>query len=248
MSPFDLIQERETLRSVLEREKEKEATEYLPNAVGNAAALGLATAVRAWIAGLEPEAKPLVEKYRRWLEDSIERQETFGDPPSYFAVLRHQALALAWWLAENASSKELYRETVRLHEQAWEALEREHGVQPGELRDRYLPDYIRDCYEAGECARATAAYESLGGRPVTNDSEVATELELGYWLCKRPDASTDAQVAAGRSVLAVRLGEWLDLGDTLRAAAWLKVVFWNSGKTTSPEETFSEARALLGRR
>lgn len=246
MSPFDRAQEREILRSVLESDERADPEQYRPNAVGNAAMLGLATAIRAWIVGLEPEARSIVAKYRHWLEDSIERNETFGDPPSYFALLRHQALALARWLTQNESSPDLYRETIRLHERAWEDLERERSVQPSELRDRYLPEYMRDCYEAGECARATAAYERLGGSPVRSDAEVETELGFGYWACSRQHAPTDAYVAAGERVLTARLDEWLELGDTLRAAAWLKVVYWNSGTTKTPAETLLRALDILG--
>jgi hypothetical protein len=224
---FDPERERDGLRATLELDARADRAQYLPNAVGNAAVLGLGTAVRGWIVGLEAEAMPLVATYREWLDDSIGRGETFGEPPSYFALLRHQALAVARWLVENESPTDVYRETLALHERAWVDVE---------MHERHLAEFVRDCYEAGECERAGVVAAARG-------EDVRTELDLAAWACRRPPAA--AIVSAGERVLRGRAEEWLDLGQTLRLAAWLKLVFWDTGAATAPGATLLRTYDLV---
>src|SRR5262245_6069408 len=91
--------------SLIAIETDQEREQYLPNAVGNAAILGLQTCVYAHFVGLRREVEALTFKYRDWLEDSLTRNEQFGSPQCYFAALRYEALALADWLCENRSKR-----------------------------------------------------------------------------------------------------------------------------------------------
>jgi hypothetical protein len=42
--------------------------------------------------------------------------------------------------------------------------------------------------------------------------------------------------------------QWLDLGAADQVAAWLKIVYWDTGVTRTPDETLQALPRLLPRR
>jgi len=251
MSPLDLARQRERSHADLEDEQQLDRENYLPSAVGNAAVLGLDVAITAWIVGLEDDARPVVERCRRWLEDSVARGESFGEPPSYFAMRRHRALAVAVWLLDGENPTALFRETVRLQEQAWVDIARERALTDEELRADYLPGYVRDCDSAEEWARGAAAYERHGGRSLDGEEDISTLLELAYWVCRQHVDTSGAPpswAATAQRLLHGVLDGWLLAGQGVSAAAWLKFGFWGCEATQTPQETLHKARELVGGR
>jgi hypothetical protein len=232
MTVADLDRLRAAARRGLELAARDAREDYLPHAVGNAARLTLGTAVTALMLGLEEEARPAIERCHRWLLDSVARGESFGDPPEYFAMRRQEALALATGLVGEPSAQ-MFGEAARLQRQAVDD----------------LPGLVRDCLSAGMYELGVAAYaRHAAGRPPPEGAEVDTPLQLAAWLCQelaagRPPA---AWLAVGTRVLRDRIADWATRGQGLAAAAWLKVVFWDSGATLSPAETLRRGGELLG--
>jgi hypothetical protein len=249
MSCVDLAAQRERSRSSMAFERRAQRNDYLPRSVGHAASLALGEAIIGWIAGLEEnEVLPIVERARLWLEDSVERGEEFGVPPSYFAVLRMEALAVACWILGEASEPR-FAATLPLHTQAFADLRKDGTLSEEEtFREDYLPEYVRDCACAREYELGVEAYAHHGGRPLADEDDVATPLELAAWVCQRRAGGADdpplrEQTAA--RILRAPLVEWVRSGQGVAAAAWLKLAFCDAGTAQGPAEAFPKARELI---
>jgi hypothetical protein len=238
MTGFDIRTQREKSLASLEFELQAGPS----RALGTAATLALGEAVVGWVVGLEEQARPVAVRALRWLQESEASEESSGQPPSYFAMLRAEAIAVATWLLTDEHPGALFAAALPRHEQAIADLAA--PLSHAELRAGYLPDYVRDCFSAGQAERGAAAYARHGGRPLTSLDDVQTPLELAAWLCST-DAEATSWAAAGRRVLHPHLGDWLDTGQGLRAAAWLKVVLWDSGATRTADETLRSACLLV---
>jgi hypothetical protein len=248
MSGFDLAAQRERSRSSMAFERRAERTDYLPTSVGNAASLALEQAIIGWIAGLdEEEVRPVAERAQLWLEDSIERDETFGEPPSYFALRRIEALAVACWVTGEPSEAR-FADTLALHVQAWADLRERQLLSEEDFRRDYLPDYVRDCAGAGEYERGLQAYCDHGGLRLAGEDEIAIVLELAAWACQQRVDHAEPPLVREQTaarILRVPLVEWLRSGQGVRAAAWLKLAFCDAGTARSPADAFAKARELV---
>lgn len=74
----------------------RERTQFMPTAVGNAGVQGASEVVFAWLVGLRTEIEPALRKCREWIEDSISRNEQFGDYPAHANARKHEARAYAF--------------------------------------------------------------------------------------------------------------------------------------------------------
>src|SRR5689334_22570538 len=102
MTHFDPARWRSQLeQSLIAAEAARKREDFLPNAAGHAATSGVELCVYDWLVGLREQVAPVLGKYRDWLEDSIARNESFGQPPEYFAAKRYEALAVALWMLED---------------------------------------------------------------------------------------------------------------------------------------------------
>jgi hypothetical protein len=243
MSGFDLAAERARLRISLPRERTDR-----PPPGSNAASMVLGEAVTGWILGLEDEARPVAGRARAWLEESVRRGEGLGETPQFVALRRVEALGVARWMADEPAAAQ-FAEAVALFEPAFAAQERRRPVSDAELLADYLPDHIRDCVLAGEHRAGAAAYERHGGRPPAGADDVATPLELAAWLCREHAAGRRVdpavRAATGARVLREPLADWLDHGHGVRAAAWIKLAFSDSGVAPTAREAFARAGELL---
>jgi hypothetical protein len=233
VSAIDLAAQRERSRSSMALERSAQRADFLPRSVGNAAWLALGEAIIGWIAGLdEDEVRPVIERAREWLEDSVERGEEFGVPPSYFAVVRMEALAVACWLTGEPAAPR-FAAAVALHEQAFADLQ---PLSDEQMRADYLPDYVRDCCLAKEFERGAAAYAAPA-----DEQDVATPLELAAWIC----AHRDFRPETAARVLHDPLVEWLSHGEGVTAAAWIKLVFCDFGPERNPGDAFRVVRKFV---
>ena len=224
MSDINLETRMERARTRLAFERSAKREDYLPNSVGNAAWLALGTAIVGWVAGLdESEVMPVIKRSRAWLTDSNKRDERFGYPPSWFAVVRMEALGVACWLA-GEPSEHRFREALPLHERAWL-----------DLDERPLTAYVRDCALAR--VRTRRRHHPA---PPTEDG-VTTLLDLAAWICRHE--SVEAMAAA--RVLRDPLIEWLDHGQGVNAAAWIKLVFCDFGPERTPGDAFRTVRKFV---
>jgi hypothetical protein len=106
-------------------------------------------------------------------------------------------------------------------------------------------DYLACCAQSGDFARGMALYERVGGETDIDLKRIRSERSMGYWLLKaRVDGtvSDDVIVATGTRFLKTQLeSDWLKNGHSVRAATWLKIIFWHTGVTQTPLETILRA-------
>ncbi|MCX7111124.1 MAG: hypothetical protein NTX45_13555 [Proteobacteria bacterium] len=250
MPYFDPIRERHNVLTVdLEAELNSPVERYLPHGVGNAAVFSLTTIIYGWLCGLQNEVHPLLTKYMAWLEDAIKRKEQCGESPAYSSMRHLEAYSLCKWLAENASDKTIYRHAIRQHEIAWDEFDKLGGICDKEVRLSTLADYLKNCFQAGEFATALACYESLVGKRIHSFKEAMTDSEFAYWACgQRLNGtwSADEHAKFGARLLQKHLEyDWLGNGHALRAASWLKMVYWDSGLIRTPLATLLKAYDLM---
>jgi hypothetical protein len=250
MSHFDPQERRAILLGwAIQSELAEKMEDHAPKAVGTAAEEMLDRVVTGWIVGLQAEVRPVLEKSRAWLEESIARNERTGAPPSYFAMLREEAHALAIWMLENRSDRSKYARALELHEAAWAEIEQKRAFPASEALEYYLSGYLRDCLQAQDWEKGIVAYQRFGGRPVRDAAEIGSDAEFGYWACSnrlpRPGAAADYLAVAERVFGQGLMEGWLAHGDMGTAAAWLKIIYWESGAVRTPEETLLKAYDLM---
>ena len=241
MTQLDLEAQRERSRTSMEFERGRTREDYLPGPVGHPAWLALGEAIVGWIVGLdEDEVRPIAERSRDWLEESVRRDESFGNPPSYFAVVRMEALAVASWIA-GEDPVPRFRAALPLHREAFTEL----APSDEQMLADYLPDYVRDCCAAGEFDAGTEAYERHGGRPLEREEDVQTPLELAAWICRRHGETPPFEAQTAARVLRDPLLEWAGSGQGVTAGAWINLLFCQFGPHRSASEAFLVARKFV---
>jgi len=246
MSHFNFTKQRACSQRSMELERRAVRQDYLPEGVGNAAVLALGEALVGWIVGLdEREVRPIVERSRDWLVDSLARDERFGDSPESFAAVRMEALAIASW-ALGEPSQAHYRRAVELQDRAHAVLR----LSDVALRDNYLEDYLVDCVLAGEYQRGADACTRCDVEVPGSESEVTTPLSLAAWISGARAADPaldptsqppDPQIAA--RILKGPFAQWLTRGDGMTAAAWSQLIF--CAGAPEPDAAFRAARHLV---
>jgi hypothetical protein len=238
MSVFDPDSWRSSLQSHLLAEEADRAREaYLPNAVGRAADSGLQTCLYAWFVGMHGEVRPLLEKYRGWFEDSIARDEQSGDPPSRFAADRLEALAITKWMLDGTSDPALYAQSLKFQEQTVAADAAAKQMSQEAVWVPRLGRYLRTWILADDPSQGVLATRELV--PGNDEASVALRLCRADW--GHAPLDKDA-LAAGEAMLTNHLVDnWLDGGLVLRAALWLKTLYFVSGLTCNPEQTLMRA-------
>jgi hypothetical protein len=251
MMTFDPLRERETLRGwAIARELGKKRDTYEPDsALGSAARSMLDNVIYGWLVGLHDEVRPLLMKSLEWLEASRAKDEQPGDPPAFFAMLREVAHALALWMLEGRSDREAFARVLALHEKAWEQIRAKRPFPDAEALEHYVGAYLRDCIQARAWERGIAAYEGFGGAEVAEAADLDGDAAFGAWACRnrlpQPPRRADYVAAAERAFGRGFMAAWIGRGHLLSAATWLKTIYWESGATPTPEETFLKAYDLM---
>lgn len=213
--------------------------------MGNVAACELGTVLKAWLVGLHEEIKPVIRRSNEWLDRSIKEDEKFGPDPNSHRVTLHWARAIGGWL-ENGADSEGEWDLARIFEEArWRYEKRPWSAN--EIVKSGLDDYMAFAYQGGEHDDGFLAgidmYERWTGRSGPVDlSKVLTPREFGYALCLhracQQQFDEDDLFNAGRKMLQANLQEtWLGGGQMIRAATWLKVVYWHHEKSHTPLQT-----------
>lgn len=228
---------------VLEMELKEVMSTYEPDAVGNAALLRLATIVDAWLVGLRQEIQPALVSCGQWFEVVVSKTEKFGLNPTYHAAQKLSGYALCEWMTEEIVRVDLHREAMRLHEQSWR--ENTPPLTPNEIVSDYLDDYLLECIQSEDYQRGLDMYESFKTKVEVGSNNFTGACDFGGWLCGhllRNPSRLDDVVNEGVKFLAANLeSNWLKHGKSLTAAAWLKVILWETGQTSSAFETIIRA-------
>ena len=222
------------------------STQYDENRpMGNVAASELGMVVKAWLVGLHNEINPVIQRSNQWLDRSIEEDEKFGPDPNAHRTTLHWARAIGGWL-ENGVNDEGEWNLARVFEEArWRYEKRPWSTN--EIVKSGLDDYMAFAYQGGEHDDGFQAgidmYERWTGKsgPVSL-SKVLKPREFGYALClhrtcQQQFDETDL-FKAGRKMLQANLQEtWLGGGQMIRAATWLKIVYWHYDEPLTPLQT-----------
>ena len=239
---YDLEQARHAFDTV-GRTHLREASQQLPDCPADVARAHLESIVEAWLLGQEAQVREPLAAVLQWFEQANTINEQIGESPYFLAAQRNEAHGLALWLSNGVSSKLVFQTAVRYFERHFEALE------PTDILDGSLDDYLACCLHCGEFARGAALYEKVGGRKGIADAEIQSAVHLGYWLCKsgRDGSIPPKQCGAiGARVLRANLPtRWLGMGQNVRAVSWLKIVAEFAQWKLSPHGVMQRTRQFF---
>jgi len=226
-------------------------TQYDENRpMGNVAASEIEAVITAWLLGLHREIEPIIRRSNEWLDRAIKEDEKLGPDPNAHRTTLHWARALGGWLEDGSMDDEGKWDSARVYEEArWRYEKRPWPTN--EIIRSGLNDYMAFAYQGGEHDDGFQAgidmYERWTGKkgPVSL-SKVLTPREFGYALCRhrtcQQQFDEEDLFKAGRKMLQANLQEtWLGGGQMIRAATWLKIVYWHHDETLTPLQTILKA-------
>jgi hypothetical protein len=204
---------------------------------GNSADAFLGTAIHCLLVGLDGPAARLLHKVEEWVSAAIADREV---PRRYFEHLRnepyildgavahcYQTLALCDWLRNGEHDAESFHQFVE-HEERFLA-----GSPAGKDKVNVsltLPTYVdARAYEKAvqrfAATRGLAAPRSLGS--------IRNEGQMSYVLCRQRLNKDYTEVDLASALarwLNKQVDRWLSEGHFVRAAEWMKIVYWNEQK------------------
>ncbi|MGK5045905.1 hypothetical protein ACQ4WP_08400 [Janthinobacterium sp. GB4P2] len=210
--------------------------------MGNVAKGDLSDVVLTSLLGLHETVAPVIPRALKWIDKAIADDEDFGVDPSAHRATLHWAKAIGEWLLDGTNDGGAWY-CARVHEEAkWR-----YDKRPWRMREvvRWgLDDYMAFAYQGGEHDEGSEAgidvYEYwTGKRAPVSLKKLLTPREFAYALCLHRTGGQrfdeEELFAAGRRMLQARLeSEWLVRGQILRAATWLKIVYWHRDESMSP--------------
>ncbi|MDO8768059.1 MAG: hypothetical protein Q7K57_05030 [Burkholderiaceae bacterium] len=108
-----------------------------------------------------------------------------------------------------------------------------------------LDDFMALAFQAEQYEAGIAKYESYCAATAPSLKKLLKPREFGYALClhhARGQYTPSDLHAAGRKMLQAKLeDDWLGHGQSMRAATWLKVVYWHADPSLTPLETVLKA-------
>lgn len=228
--------------------------------------------VDGWLAGFEPELRPVLSKARVWLEESMTREPIVAGPPGtqyFYGSQRANAYGLCRWMLDGANHEAAYVDALNnydLHFQFggyksiplkfnWETQRFDDPFIRGipmtdkEIREGSLDDYLAACIQCGQFGRGVAVYERVGARTDIAPNRIQHALHFGYWVCRTKQDGSFSQsecLKIGSRVLRSNLqGKWLNCGQNRRAAQWLKIVFSDAKEDVKPLDIILKAYDLM---
>jgi hypothetical protein len=211
--------------------------------MGNVALSDLNTYVRATLVGLGEELAPIISRSTQWLERAIEKDETLGDPEDFHRAQLHWGLAMSYWLRDGARAEGEWAK-------AWSYLSTTMsptGISWKRIDDAgsVLDEAMAFLLQAGEYDRGIAEFERYHGPREIKIERTLSPRVLAYAHCLhkvRQQFENAALFSAGRKMLRTRLeSEWLNVGQNLHAASWLKIVYGDDQENMGPTQTILRA-------
>lgn len=236
--------------------------------MGNVAQSELNEVVEAWLIGLHAETAPVIPRSAEWLDIAIKGKEEdwFGDPDFHRCTL-YRAKGIAQWMLtgqndtasfaaaldgldgylQRGGVKVLGPDIFNYEIQKYQRNEIRNIPKPAKevLSDGSLDDYMALSFQAEQYEAGIAKYESYCVATAPSLKKLLKPRELGYALClhkTRGQFDESALLAAGRKMLQAKLEEnWLGHGQYIRAATWLKIVYWHHDPTLTPLQAILKA-------
>lgn len=226
-------------------------SEVEPNKpIGNYAISDLGRVIRAYLIGMHEEIFPVVSRSSQWLDTAIKNDEDFGESMDFHRANLNWARAICEWL-ENGWDSPGHWEDARVYEEAaWRFPKR--PWPRNEIISEGLDDYMAFAFQAAEPDEGTEGYEIaidmyehwIGEKPLSI-KKLLKPREYAYALClhyARDQFTKEELFEAGRKMLQANLEKtWLEGGQSIRAATWLKIVYWHNDRSLTPLETILKA-------
>lgn len=216
--------------------------------MGNIATHELGDVISAWLVGLHEDVVPVISRSLEWIDRAIADDEKFGVDPNEHRTRLHWAKALGGWLRDGWNLEGEW-DMARVFEEArWRYEQRPWSTH--EIVKSGLDDYMAFAYQGGEYDEGFEAgiemYERWTGKTEVSLSKALKPRDFGYALCLHRTArqSFDEKdlFKAGCKMLKANLQDnWLGGGQFIRAATWLKIVYWHNDKTLTPLQTILKA-------
>lgn len=212
--------------------------------VGNFARHDISNYLYGCLVGLSYELNAVIPRALTRLKEGISKHEElwFGTSPPFHAMALHISLALVLWIKDSINSKENW-EKARLFDVA-AVLEAEAYHKSSLGKDR-LDDYMALCFQAEQYELGIAEFEKYHGVKKISLKRKLPPRDFGYALClhySRGEFDADEIFAAGRTMIQSKLeDDWLGYGQSIRAAIWLKVVYWHRDSKLTPLEVILKA-------
>lgn len=266
---FNPVRDRETSSGEVARLL-RYAVEY-GDPIGNIGRSHLGSVVYLWLVGFHQEAAPIIPRSLEWLDTGIANHEDERDSesPDYVRSLLCQAKAMGHWMLNAQNDKASFEAAFNgldgyFQRGGVKVLGRDvfnyelQKFQPNETRGipvakkdvlnsfgGGLDDFMAFAFQAGQYEAGIAKYESYCAATAPSLKKLLKPRELGYALClhhARGQYTPSDLHAAGRKMLQARLeDDWLGHGQSMRAASWLKVVYWHADPSLTPLETVLKA-------
>jgi hypothetical protein len=226
------------LRSGIAREHDWEYDVASPMGFyGDGMVSSMATAA---LVGLGEKMLDLMPRAIDWIDRAIARHEVSGpgDDMRYYHYSLIHAKALARWFGTGRNATEVWVDAFeRIRELVVENRARAKAAWYGEFMD----DAMACAFQAGRFADGVGLYEDIYGIKTLRVNAVRTPRQLAYAYCleavETRFSSADL-LSAGRRLLEKQLAEnWLHNGQMIRAATWLKIVYWHADQSLTPEQT-----------
>ncbi|MGA4215304.1 hypothetical protein ACI2UO_26255 [Ralstonia nicotianae] len=238
--------------------------------MGNFAAFDIEDVVSAWLVGLNNEVTVVIPRSLEWLDSAIESGEEnrFGPLPCIHRVTLHAAKAMGIWMRDNRNdeltwliaqtAQAEYMQTGYVKVLGPDKFDYElqrfvpqevHGLPYSSsqiVRDGLLDDFMAFAFQAGQFEQGIVEYEKHLVPKVPSLKKALKPRDFAYALClhragrhifDEPDL-----LSSGRKMLQAHLQEtWLGRGQYLRAATWLKIVYWHHAPSMTPLQTVLKA-------
>jgi hypothetical protein len=193
----------------------------------------LGTAIRCLLNGLDEPAFQLLKKAQQWVSVALAEEEIpkrfLHDErysPDGEAALRNQTLAMTNWLLNGQHDAESYRRFVECEDRFLGSSELGKDKVSISL---LLPIYV----DAGVYQRALERFASSRLTAPKSCGPVRNESQMAYVLCRYRlgEDFTETEVSSVTGTfLDSNVDGWLTSGHFVRAAEWMKIVYWREGK------------------
>jgi len=197
--------------------------------MGNIAASKLDDVIVASLLGLHAELAPIIPRVLEWLDYAIDGKEEMWESPSFHPMRLHWARALAKWMSFSANAEADWMEAMNLQKEDWSWGDK--PLTPQKIIRERLDDYMAFAVQAGRYAEGIETYERLVGVKKITLGKALKPRDYAYALCLQQTQgkfNEDDLFEVGRRVLQANLEEeWLGRGQSIRAATWLKIVYWD---------------------
>ena len=221
------------------------AWEYdIKKPMGNFAVGMVSSVAAAALVRLGDKMVDLMPRAIDWIDRAIARHEVSGpgDDMRYYHYSLIHAKALAIWFGTGKSAAEVW---IDAFERIRELLIEDKGSAKALRYGGIVDDAMACAFQAGRFTDGLALYEDIYGIKTLRINAVRTPRQLAYAYClhaiEARFSSADL-LLTGRRLLEKQLAEnWLHNGQMIRAATWLKIVYWHTDQSLTPEQTILKA-------